>query len=114
MADTFRFYWQVVSGFRTLPLNNITDLFDRRQQLTEVLLRVGAPGGGGADLQLSETALQLVDGFTEGELVPHLLYGVDVAHAVLGQVFTGLQHGAVAARLLRVAANGCTEQLRAF
>lgn len=73
-----------------LPLNNVTDLFDRGQQLAEVLLRVGAPCGSRADLQLAEAVLQLVDGLAEGELVPHLLDGVNVAHAVLGQVLASL------------------------
>ena len=112
--SSLKFHILVVSDFMALPLNNVTDLFDRGQQLAEVLLCVGAPCGGGADLQLAQAALELVDGLAEGKLVPHLLYGVYVAHAVLGQVLAGLQHGAVATRLLRVAANGGAEQLRAF
>lgn len=83
-----------------LPLNNVTDLFDRGQQLAEVLLCVGTPCGSGADLQLSQAVLKLVDGLTEGKLVPHLLYGVNVADAVLRQVLAGLQHSAVATNLL--------------
>lgn len=97
-----------------LPLNNVTDLFDRGQQLAEVLLCVGAPCGSRADLQLTQAALKLVYGLAEGKLVPHLLYGINVAHAVLRQVLSSLQHGAVATRLLRVAGDGCAEQLGAF
>lgn len=97
-----------------LPLNNVTDLFDRGQQLAEVLLGIATPCGGGADLQLTQAALKLVDSLAEGKLVPHLLDGVDVAHAVLRQVLAGLQHSTVATRLLRVAANGCAKQLGAL
>lgn len=94
-----------------LPLNNVTDLLDRGQQLAEVRLHVGAARGGGTDLKLAQAALQLGDGLSEGELVPHLLDGVDVAHAVLGQVLAGLQHAAVAARLLGHAGDGGAQQL---
>lgn len=84
-----------------LPPYDVADLLHRAKQLAEVLRGGWAAGGcGGADLQLSEVALQLVDGLTEGELVPHLLDGVHVAHTECVQVLASLQHGAVAGHLL--------------
>lgn len=72
-----------MNNFKPLPLDNVTDLFDRGQQLAEVLLHVGAPCGSGADLKITQDVIKLVDGLTKGKLVPHLLDGVNVAHAVL-------------------------------
>lgn len=84
-----------------LPLNDVSDLLDGGKQLGKVLRSVGSPGGRRADLQLTKTALQLIDGFSERKLVAHLLDGLDEAHAELGEVLPGLQHGTVAPGLLR-------------
>lgn len=94
------YLFPILPLYTALPLNNVTDLFNRGQQLGKVLLRVSAPCGGGTDLKLTQTSLEVVDGLSKGELVSHLLDGVDVAHAVLGQVLPGLQHATVAACLL--------------
>lgn len=88
-------------SFSPLPLNDVSDLLDGGKQLGKVLRSVGSPGGRRADLQLAKTALQLIDGFSECELVAHLLDRLDEAHAKLGEVLPGLQHGTMAPGLLR-------------
>lgn len=97
-----------------LPLHDVADLLDGAQQLREVLRSVCGAGGRGADLQLAQAALQLIDGFAESKLVPHLLDGLHVADAVLGQIFPRLQDSAVAAGLLGDTCNGGTQELRAL
>lgn len=94
-----------------LPLNDITNLLKRVQEFAEVLCGAGAPSGSGTDLQLSQTSLQLVDGLSEGKLVSHLLDGIHIAGAELGEVISGLQDSVVAACLFRVAPDSGTQEL---
>lgn len=98
-----------------LPLHNVTDLLHGAEEFAEVLSgRRATPCCCRADLKFPEIILQFVDGLTEGELVPHLLDRIHVAHTECVEILAGFKYSAVAGHLLRVLRDGEAQSLCAI